>query len=157
MDIWLSWLGAVLNLDQKSLLPCSLPRTGEGLLPAGCGAATYREQNYFAAWDVEPSRNFSKANSGVSAHLYVTLGSHLYVNYNALQKELLKEAFLMAEVELSTTSVYVGRGYLQHAGSHWCRNCHIRYNSYRTPESHDLPDALAVANRHRIFLGSKEQ
>lgn len=60
-----------------------------------------------------------------------------------MRKKLLKEAFLAKEVETTLIVVFVICRYVQQAGFMWRREHRIRYQSYRVPENHYLPDVIA--------------
>lgn len=68
----------------------------------------------------------------------------------------LTEIFVLEEVEILPSSVFVGHRYVQHKGSEWRGEHCFRYRSYLNPENHELPDARASAYGNRTVFNSKE-
>lgn len=120
------------------------------------GAAAQTWHKDYAVRDGESLRYFFNATCEVKAHLYGTLGSHLFVPYSAAREKLLREAFVMPEVETPPRPVFVGHGYIQHAGSEWRDEHFIQHCSYLLSESHGLPDAIAFAHRGSTDLGAEK-
>lgn len=58
--------------------------------------------------------------------------------------------------EISSTSLFVGHGYVQHAARRWRGERCFRFHSYLLPEYHGLPDAIAFAYGISTALKSKE-
>lgn len=156
LDIWPGWLAATLSLDDGGVSPCSLHRTGGRPLLTRRSAAAHAGHSDFAVRDKESSRPFCNATGKVSSHLYVTPGSHLYVHYSAGRKKLLREAFVMKELETPPRSVSAGHGHLQHAGSGRRVEKVIRCHSYPSPESKDLPDAIPFSYRAIVLLRAEQ-
>lgn len=92
MDGVLSWLAAVSNLSGITVLQSSRLRTGERLLLTGRSAAKQTGNKSFAVRDAESPGYFFVVTGEVSAHLYITLVSHLCVHCSAAEKKLLREA-----------------------------------------------------------------
>lgn len=156
MKTWIGWLAVVLNLDENGVSPCILPKTDERLLLTKRGAAAQAEQDSFVVKGGESLRYLFTTTVEVIAYLYVTPELHLYVHYTGVRKKLLREAFLMEEVEILPNSVFVGHGYVHHAGSEWSEDHCIQYYGYLNPKNHNLADAIAFLCKHRNALGSKK-
>lgn len=62
----------------------------------------------------------------------------------------------MEEVGISPTSAFVSHGCVQRAGSEQRGKQCIRYRSYLSPKSLDLPDALSFAYGASLTLSSKK-
>lgn len=120
-------------------------KTGGRLLLTRCGAEAQTRHNDLVVTVGERPGYFSVSSSQKRAHFDVTSGLHLYVHYSSAGKKLWAEAFMMGEVQIPPTSFLVGHGYLQYAGSQRRREHSIRYHSCLTPESYDLPNAVAAA------------
>lgn len=84
-----------------------------------CSAEVQSEHNDFAVIDGESAGNVFIATGEVSAHLYATPGSNIYVHYSTARKRLLKKVFVMEKVESEQTSVFVGHRYVQHTEREW--------------------------------------
>lgn len=69
----------------------------------------------FVVKNGESPRDFFIAIGDVSALLYVKMGSHLYAHYRVARENLPEEPFVMDAVEVSASSVIVGRGNFQHS------------------------------------------
>lgn len=72
---------------------------------------------------------------------------------NDTQKKLLREWFLMQEVTVPPTSVFIGHGSVQPTDPEWCKEYCTRYHSYLIPTNPDLLDALASACSESISFG----
>lgn len=87
-------------MNDNVVSPCSVSRTGRRLLLSGQGAETQTLHNDYAVRDEESPGYFLTVTGEVSAHLYVTPGSHLHVHYNAARQKLLREAFMTEAVKI---------------------------------------------------------
>lgn len=92
----------------------------------------------------------------MSAHFYVSPGSHLYVHYSSAQKMLLKQAFVMEGMETPLSFFPVGHRYAQHAGKKRRGDHCIRYHRYLIPEIHESPDVIAFAHKDCNASGSEK-
>lgn len=119
------------------------------------GSVTQTGRNYFFVRDDESPGYFFTATTEVSAHLLVTWGSHLYVNYSSAQKKLVKNAFLIEEVNISPTCVHVGHGYVPQTGSVSRGERCVWYHSYLLQKNHDLPSEIAFPYGTSTALRSK--
>lgn len=152
MNVWLDWLGAVLNLDQNNIVLCSFPKTGQKMLLTGPSTEVQTSHNEFAVRDGEVPVYFSIFTGAVSAPHYVTPGSHVYVHYSGARNKLLTEAFVMMEVEILPVCVFVRQGYVQPAGSDWQEEHCIWYHSYSVPKNTNLLDAVDFSHGDKTAL-----
>lgn len=74
------------------------------------------EHNDSVVGEGESPGYFFTVTDEMSANLYVTLGSHLYVYYNAGRERMLRDQFVKEAVETQPKSAFVGRRYVQPAG-----------------------------------------
>lgn len=58
----------------------------------------------------------------------------------------------MEDVELPPSFVFVGREYVQRGGNERHRNRCARYDTYRIPKNHDLPDTIALHTKKTPIL-----
>lgn len=77
------------------------------------------------------------------------------MDYSAARKMLLREAFVMEEVKIFSSPVFVGYGYVLHAGREWRGEHCIRHHSNLIRMNHDLADAIAFAYGDSIPLGAE--
>lgn len=61
----------------------------------------------------------------------------------------------MEEVEIPSSSVFVGDGYAQHKSSEWRGSLCIRHLTIPIPDIHDLPDAIDSAYENGNHVGSR--
>lgn len=83
IDVWLGLLAAVLSLNDNALLPCSLSRACKKLVITGRTAAAQTGHIDFVVRYAESFGYFFFASGEMSAHLYVSQASHLYVHYDS--------------------------------------------------------------------------
>lgn len=155
VTVWLGWVAAALSQDESKVLLCYLPKTGGKLLLSGHSAEAQTRHIDFVVRDSKAQTYFFFATSEVSAHRCVTLGSHFCVNYSGARKGLLRKTFVMEELELLPTFVFVGHEYVQHTEGQLRGSRHIRYRSYLAPKNHALPNAVAFAYGNSIASGSE--
>lgn len=156
MDVWPGWIGAVLTLDRKTVCSCSFPKTGRRLLLKEGSAEGPKEHSSFGFKERESPGYFFIITGEVRAHLWISPRLQLYVTLSSARKKLMREAFAIKEVLFSPTFVLVGHGYVQQASSEYRRKDRIQYQSYFVTETHDLLDAVALACRGRVAMGSKK-
>lgn len=121
MDVSLSWLAAVVNLDETGVSPYSLSDTSRRLLLKERGEERQTGHNDYVVKDEESPRYYFTVTGEVSAHLYVTALPHLCLHYIGARKTLLTEAAEIEQVQITPTSFFVGSGYVQHAGGRVAR------------------------------------
>ena len=51
----------------------------------------------------------------------------------------------MSLIEIPPFSVFIGHGYVQHAGAGWSGSHNLRYHIYLIPDGHQLRDTVAFA------------
>lgn len=78
----------------------------------GAGAEAHKKSHDFVVRNGVSQGYLFIITDEVSANLYVTPGSDLYVHYSGARKKLLKESFVMEEVDTSSTSVSVSHGHV---------------------------------------------
>ena len=79
------------------------------------------------------------------ANLWVCDGSHKHVGLSAKKRNQLAQILRLKRITIPRNSVFIGHGFLQHAGAEWSKNGSLRYNSYHIPDGHVLHDAVAFA------------
>lgn len=119
LDIWLGWLAVVLHLNLTGVSPCSPPKTGEGVMLKEQDVKAQTGHSDLFARGVKSPGYFFIAARKVSAHLHVTPGSQLYVYYGSPQNKVLKNGFVMKEVETMQSFASVRHGYVQHVAGQW--------------------------------------
>lgn len=133
-DIWFGCLAVVLNLDDVSVSPCNLSKTGQRLLLMGWGAAEQMGSYDFVVRDrVSPGYIFI-VTSESSLYFHNTTGSHLYGLYISARKKLRREALVIETVKIPPRSVSDGHGHVQLAGNGWRSKYYIRHHSYLIPK-----------------------
>lgn len=110
MDVWLGWQAAALNLNDSAVSSCSLSRTGGRLLLKRRGKEAQTEHKDLVLREEKSVGNFFVVNGLVSAHLNVTLDSHLYVRHSGTRKKLLRKTRVVEEMEVRQLSVLAGHG-----------------------------------------------
>lgn len=107
----------VLNLDENGVIPCSLPKTDEELLLRRRSVETQTDLNDFAERQQKLMEHFIVLTGEMSAHLNATSRWDLFVQYRGAREKPLRTAFVTTEVKALPCFVFVGHGYVKHAGS----------------------------------------
>ena len=154
MDVWIGWVVALLNLDHDVYFKSWLPGTGGRLLLTGKDADDQCGHNDFVVRDGESPGYFVIANGPHTTSLLVAPSSHKYVKYEKSRLHMLSRTLEMEEIDIPPFSLFIGHGYLQHAGAGWRGNHSIRYHTYVVPENHLLPDAIAFAYDWSLKAGN---
>lgn len=97
MDMCPGCLAVLLQLDDNGWYTCSLPGTAGRLLRTRKNAKVQTMHNSFEVRGVQSTGSFFVVTGGVSADLFFTLGSHIYIDYYSEQK-LLRTAVGVEEV-----------------------------------------------------------
>lgn len=87
--------------------------------------------------------------------LYGAPGLHLYVHKRLERKKLMRELFVMEEVEFSATSVSRALGMCSTQIVSGAKKVPFWYHSYLTLQNHHLSDALASGYGGSTGFGSK--
>lgn len=112
MAQWLDWLAAVSSLDDTRLKQSSLRRTGRRRVLKNQSTAAQKQHSDFAVKGGEAPGTVHTATDRVIAHHYLTPSSHHYALYSGARKKLLKSAFVMEAVRISSGFAFVGHGYV---------------------------------------------
>ena len=161
LDVCLGWLAGMFDLDNRSKEQCWLPITGGRPLLTGRGCADQCGHNDFVVDQGKNPGYFFIVTGPEKASLHVCPGSHRYVFYHESRRRLLAEILEMEEIQIPKFSLFIGHGYLQHAGVGWRDpegesgpGHRIRYHTYIVPSNHLLPDAIAFAYRWSFGQGA---
>lgn len=111
MDVWFSWLSALLHLNDSERYSCILPSNGGRLVLTGKRAVAQKRDHNFVVESVESQGFFLIATSTVSAYPYLTLGSHIYRKSPRQREKRPPRAFVMEEVKILLMSVPVRHRY----------------------------------------------
>lgn len=122
-----------------------LPATGGRFLLSGEDVVDQCGHNDFAVKDTLSPGYFVIVSGIRGASLMVCPGSQKYVRYNPGRRELIRRSLQMEEIMIPPLSMFIGHGYLQHAGAGWRGHHAVRYHTYVAPTSHPLPDAISFA------------
>lgn len=89
--------------------------------------------------------------------LYVCKGSHRFLLYPDAKCRRLPDIFKLETISLPPYSVFIGHGYLQHAGAEYLGRLNLRYNVYLVLHDVALQDATVLGFNSSIGIaGSGE-
>ena len=142
LDAWIGILLALMDIDNKGQWKCSFPRTGGRLLLSSRHLEDQAGHNDFPYRQNDCPGFFIIVTGNEQVNLWVCKSSHQYVWYQPNEKRELADILVMSEITIAPHSVFIGHGYLQHAGAGW-RGFHaLRYHIYLVPDGLVLPDAI---------------
>jgi hypothetical protein len=79
------------------------------------------------------------------AYLWVASGSHKHVHEPDARKRKMASVLRMTRIKIPRHSVFIGHGFLQHAGAEWTGTPSLRYHVYIIPEGNSLKDTVYFA------------
>jgi len=145
LDVWLGLLASQLNLDDNGACPSFFPRTGGRFLLSGknCGIQV-EHQDFLVDDSISSPGYFIIVTGPEDGSLMVCPGSHKFVHYTEDEKLALGDVLKYERITIPANSVFIGHGYLQHAGDEYNGSHRMRYHVYLTPEGKTLPDAVVI-------------
>lgn len=145
LDVWIGSVASLIGLDDDGQLETSLLATGGRFLLTGKGVTDQCGRNDFCV-EVDVSPGYSVIDTGHhGSFLHVCPFSHSYVLYHQMRKYVLANTLKMEEVDITPFSLFVGHGYVQHAGVGWRGGYNLRYHTYIAPVKNGLPDEIWFA------------
>lgn len=154
LDVWLGWLGALLNLDKNGTEPVTMPSTGGRFLRTGKGCPPQCGHNDFAVEKSGQHGYFMITTSSEPVPLLVCPASHSYVHYPPSHHATLVAALKLETLTIPKDSVFVGHGHLQHAGAGFNGSACLRYHTYFKPKDMRLPDAVMFAYGNSLKIAT---
>ena len=150
MDVWVCIILALMGVDSDGEWNCRIPVTG------GRGLLSGKHVDHQAGHNDFPARRnlcpgyFIIVTGNDAVTLWLTKSSYHYVWYSEEDLKGLADIMVMSQILIRPNSIFIGHGYLQHAGSGWCGFASLRYHMYLIPDDLLLPDAIHFAY-HELF------
>ena len=131
-DVWSGWLCALLNLDDNGKYRLHLPATGGRYLITPKGAKRQTGHQDFPVLDDGPGY-FIITTGDIRRPLYVADSSHKFLHYGLEARLTLAKTLKMRKIFIPKNSIFIGHGYLQHAGAEGIDDLNICYHQYLRP------------------------
>lgn len=144
LDVWLCCIASLLNLYEGKNSKMRIPATGGRFLITGADCKAQLGHNDMIVRRGASPGYFFIANGPEEGKLYVCKGSHHFVFYPPTEKRKMADILKMDPVVLPPYCVFVGHGYLTHAGSEFIGH-NMRYHLYLFPSDVPLHDAIVFA------------
>lgn len=159
LDVWLGMLALLLNIDENGRHALWMPATGGRFLISGGlngGVKPQVGHNDFPAHKGKSPGYFFIVTGNEVGKLYVCKGSHHYVFYPTAAKRALAKHLKLESIELPPNSVFVGHGWLQHAGAEYLGYHNMRYHLYFVPEGQRLGDSVSYSYGWNLKIAETE-
>jgi len=142
LDVWVCMLLALMGVDNDGKWKCRIPSTGGRALISGKGLSDQNGHNDFEYRKGLCPGFFVIVTGNDLVHLWVCKSSHQYIWYSDADKRDLADLMVLSQIQIQPNSIFIGHGYLQHAGSGWRGFHSLRYHMYIIPDDLVLPDAI---------------
>lgn len=144
-DLYLGQFCSVIGLHQLVTKQLSFPISGVGFLVTVNGCPAQCGHKYFDHLKGTGPGFFVIATGEQSSDLWGADGSHRHVDVPPDAKCMIAHVMEMTLITITQQSVFIGHGYVQHAGSAWQGTESNGYHMYLIPEGHKLIYSVAFA------------
>jgi len=144
-DLWLAMIIAHLQLPGNEGVDMYVPPCGGRWLMTGVDSPAQVGHNDYHTSFSKDAGYFLIASMDEPFSLWVSKGSHHFVFYEDVMKRSMCNFMTMQKVEVPARSVFIGHGFVQHAGSEWTGSHCPRYHMYCSPKSQQITDQVAFA------------
>lgn len=144
-DIYLGQLCSLVGLHSLLQQRLFISKSGGRFLVTGENCLAQCGHNDFDHRQPTGPGFFTIATGSGPCTLWVAGGSHLYVDYDDEAKRIMADVLEMGLIKIPAHSVFIGHGYLQHAGTAWSGSPCIRYHTYLIPQTHKLLNSVSFA------------
>ena len=145
LDTYLGQLCCLVKLQDLNDVPLKFPNSGRRFLLTGEGCPAQVGHNDFDHRLGKGAGFFVMVTGAHPTGLWVCDGSHKNVNQSTRRKLQLADVMRMSLIQIPPNSVFIGHGFLQHAGAAWAGNHCLRYHMYLSPEGYELSDSVSFA------------
>lgn len=153
LDAWLGQLAVLLGLNKYQGARMSSPRTGGRFLITGKGCPRQAAHNDFQVPERAQKNRcpgyFMITTGKDPSPLWICEYSHHFVFGTRTELHHFAKALNLRKVIIPANSVFVGHGYITHAGAGYSDrttdNVALRYHIYFIPEGISLPDSVFFA------------
>ena len=145
MDIYLGQICHRMNIHTLNENKLRFPVTGGRFLLTGADSPAQVGHNDFDHRQQTGPGFFIIVTGFEGASIWVAEGSHKYVNYPERKKNKWARIQRMSLEQIPPHSIFIGHGYVQHAGAGWSGNHNLRYHIYLIPDGHKLKNAVSFA------------
>jgi hypothetical protein len=145
LDLYIGMLCKVVDIHAVNDRKMFLPKSGGRFLLTGEHCPAQTGHNDFDHTDSTGPGLFVIVTGTEDAHLWVASGSHKHVHEPDARKRKMASVIRMTRIDIPRHSVFIGHGFLQHAGAEWTGNHSLRYHVYIIPEGNNLKDTVYFA------------
>ena len=133
-----------MGIDNDGKWKCRIPTTGGRALISGRGLSDQNGHNDFEYRKGLCPGFFAIVTGNDLVNLWVCKSSHQYIWYSDTDKRYLADLIVLSQIQIQPNSIFIGHGYLQHAGSGWCVFHSMRYHMYIISDDFVLPDSFQL-------------
>lgn len=139
-DVWIGWLSTLMGLDDGTL-GLVFPSTGGRFLLNTEGVKEQVCHNDFVV-SKEGLPGYFMITTEEETGLLVCEGSQRFVFYPKEDQAKLVKALFLEPIMIPPRSIFVGHGYLQHAGERYTGSACCRYHLYCRPVDQPIPNQI---------------
>ena len=156
LDVYIGTICCLLELRKLAEEDLHLPNTGGRFLFTGEDSPAQCGHNDFDHRSGRGPGFFIMATGRDPTGLWISEGSHKHVFLPDRKKRKLAGLMKMDRITIPPNSLFVGHGFVQHAGAEWTGTHSLRYHIYLNPRGYQLKDGVAFAYT-RCFKRTDEQ
>ena len=157
LDTYLGQLCCLVKLQDLNDVQLKFPNSGGRFLLTGEGCPAQVGHNDFDHRLGKGAGFFVMVTGAHPTGLWVCDGSHKNVNQSTRRKLQLADVMRMSLIQIPPNSVFIGHGFLQHAGAAWAGNHCLRYHMYFPLRvmSCPIPSRLPTASLSKRLPGPR--
>ena len=145
LDLWIGWVCSMLDVDNHCTWRTEIPNGGGRFLMTGKDCPPQHGHNDFDVRETGSPGYFTITTASEPISLWIAPGSQKYVHLSDIEKERIAMCLEMELITIPPQSIFVGHGYVQHAGAGWNGSGCLRYHMYIIPDGSNLRDAISYA------------
>ena len=148
MDVYIGQLCSAMGLRDMCKTNMFTPLSGGRYLITGKDCPAQCGHNDFDHVDGDKTGGpgcFVIVSGEEEVKLWISDGSQKNVTESVRRKLKMAKVSRMYKITIPPRSVFVGHGYVQHAGAEWEGTHSIRYHMYFVPKGHPLKDNVSFA------------
>ena len=145
LDVYIGQLCSLVGLHTLTRGRLLLPVTGGRFLVTGQNCPPQDGHNDFNHEDPAGPGFFIIVTGSDPCNLWIADGSHKNVNQPDSVKAVIAHVMEMDQITIPPHSVFMGHGFVQHAGAGWSGYHALRYHVYLKPEGGVLNYAVNFA------------
>lgn len=174
LDAWIAILLTLLGIDDNEQDRLFLTNTGGRWIETGAGCPAQCSHNDFEVGSKSRAGYFYIVSGKTGFFIWACEGSHKFVLYTEKERESLKQILKLDLHYVPPESIFIGHGYLQHAGAGYDDHKHfhgalpsflndkkkrlsgyLRYHGYVHSEKMKVPDSISFAFRGSLTIRRK--